>query len=240
MTETTTFEPTTARGKDLRDLVLAHIRAQTAGEDTDRTDTTHAGNWNQGTWGDFDMDKVEALGAIPDGIDWAHATADEMPALDPATAHECGTAFCFAGHTVLAVGDRPIVDRLGGVNQVITADTGERLLVSERAADLLDLDLTEAGALFGAHNTLDDLEQILARVDTGESVTRCVDCEELPWNCHEGGQTCSVCGLHESDCECCECCDECCECCDECGEHPCECCGGCDRAPGECECDDED
>lgn len=83
----------------------------------------------------------------------------------------CGTTLCFAGWTVIAAGaefasDNPmhtgygcVIDDLGGVTDIPIW-----------AANALDLSFFEAGELFSASNTLEDLRAIVERHCAVEAV----------------------------------------------------------------------
>ncbi|UJE15728.1 hypothetical protein SEA_LIGMA_74 [Gordonia phage Ligma] len=102
-----------------------------------------------------------------------------------------------------------------------------KVFISGRAADLLDLDAGTADVLFDGSNTLADLRELVGRIERDETIIdiKCDSCDAYPWKC-EGGPVCGECNEHEEDCACtmCENCDrnvdagDCwCEECDECG-----------------------
>lgn len=94
---------------------------------------------------------------------------------------DCGTAYCFAGTAVhLAHPDatpafNTLWDRTAFMNvpTVITA-AGRTLMsqvdIQQEATEVLDLYRHEAGVLFSAHNTLEDLRQMVADLIAGEQI----------------------------------------------------------------------
>lgn len=212
-----TFETTEMRGLPLLQHVLSIIEREADALDVDELET-HAGLWDQSTWGDIARsDRFHEIVATQKPNSSGVVTVE----LAPENAIECGTSFCFAGHTVLRAGDRPLFtfnqDYPGTAKMfdVVTSDDKRRMHVSTRAAELLELDATTADILFDAENNLDDIREIVRRVETGENVHRCADCDEPVWRCAEGAHTCATCYLHSVDCECCDHCQslaEDCEC----------------------------
>lgn len=179
------FTPTTTRGKELRHLVLERIEREVekAGKGPD---VTYAGAWDQHRWGELDPDKLREFG-IPDKV--------SRVAVPPEVAAECGTSFCFAGHTLVMVGDRLLLDgstpawatsRL--VFNVEPFDSDEPMGIRPRATQLLELTVDQADVLFDEENTLTDIREILARIDDGEAFFRCSGCGEYEWQCECGYQ----------------------------------------------------
>lgn len=88
----------------------------------------------------------------------------------------CGTAMCFAGHTAVLAGARPILsltdyERSGNGGRVgvpfatvMLPDSDETKYVDTYAAGLLGLDTEDADDLFSATNTLEDLQHLVAEI----------------------------------------------------------------------------
>lgn len=210
----TEFTPVTARGRELRQLVLERIEREVRLAEVHETNdgdlvswdqATRAGLWDQGTWGRLDGNKLLTF-----GVELSSYT--DQVEVAPEVAVECGTSFCFAGHASVMVGDRPILTLTNyGANtaEMLTVkpfDAPDRVLsVSERASELMELTPVQSQALFAAENTLDDIRTILRRIDDGLEISRCDDCEEFTWNCDYDGVVCSRSGEHEEECACIDC-----------------------------------
>ncbi|URM86173.1 hypothetical protein SEA_BIGGITYBASS_74 [Gordonia phage BiggityBass] len=244
---TTEFTPTTNRGTALLHEVMGLIEAEVAAEAQAQQQMTDwlandssARHWDQGDWLQADLGKIAdrvnlvALATTELGLPDATALTEyegEFVHIDlpPTVRNMCGTAGCFAGHAVMAVGDMPHLTALVGdilgrepvevsMHQVTTYDTGDTLMVEDRAAALLEIGQGTADVLFNASNTLADLRAIVEIIDAhgsiDESRDMCGDCGEWRWRCEYNGETCGVCGEHEVECAC------------EADEHWCESCGG--------------
>ncbi|WAB09579.1 hypothetical protein SEA_WOOPER_76 [Gordonia phage Wooper] len=216
---TPTFEPTTLRGHALLRHVLEVVEAEARGDGYGDIDQiSKAGHWDQGTWGEIDAEEL-----IEAGVDFAklavEAGGESGRAVDltlPTTPlNLCGTACCFAGHTALQVGDRPVVNV--EVDHALRNDLGSLTImdvrpvdnpdvtvsVSTRAMDLLGLDHEEADVLFEANNTLADLRVMVDWICSGRTVDECPACGQRPWDCDQSGEACEDRNEHLDDCECC-------------------------------------
>lgn len=199
----TDFKPTELRGTDLLVYVLELIKDQEA----------LRGAWDQGEWGRLmlteDMIKQAETFEVSRSVE-GHIRKEYL--LDPAliegqiaTSPHCGTAMCFAGHTALLAGAKPIIttsfapdpgeDWWFGTVRVqgeggVTFDRH----VSTYAQELLGLSESDAESLFSGDNTLDDLEHLVGEiVEHGEIVTERCYSGPWPWT----GTQCGACGACE-------------------------------------------
>ncbi|QDF17604.1 hypothetical protein SEA_YAGO84_73 [Gordonia phage Yago84] len=229
------FAPSTNRGTALLHEIMALVEAEVAAEAQAQQQMTDwlasyssARHWDQGDWLQANLGAVSdsvnlvALATADLGLPDATALADyegEFVHIDlpPTVRNLCGTAGCFAGHAVMAVGDMPHLSALVGdilgheridvsMHQVTTYDTGDTLMVEDRAADLLGIDTTTADVLFNASNTLADLRAIVETIDRHGNIDEirdmCADCGEWKWRCAFDAETCPECDEHEVDCTC--------------------------------------
>lgn len=87
----------------------------------------------------------------------------------------CSTGMCFAGHAAIISGARWKVSEwhdsllYAELETVITPD-GKELTAEEAAIDALGLDKKDADALFHGDNTLALLEEMVERIQAGESI----------------------------------------------------------------------
>lgn len=206
----TTFKPTKLRGTELLNYVLGLIQDQVRHANLrDARTAARGGAWDQGSWGKF---------MVTDSL-LAHSTVTDMEAtpppgsrvrrefvIDPADIEaqisdnpQCGTAMCFAGHTAILAGGKPVFSTAYGIDPgeelsfgtVRTADGGDRH-VSTYAAELLGLDTVDADELFSGDNTLEDLEKLVADITAngGElTIERCYSEAAWPWR----NQACGSC-----------------------------------------------
>jgi hypothetical protein len=227
------YEPTPLRGLDLLDHVMALVEAEAAAHQASEDDEA-AGLWSQKVWGELDVEKLQARGVPPEPYPVGDFFRLRLDLVEPEVALECGTAFCFAGHTVLAVGDRLTGLSSAGMghngrlsmDRVVPRElytslggtpSGYRgIRVPDRAAELLDIDYQVANALFEPDNTLADLRTLVAAIHAGtvdDLVEECEACGEYLYRCSEDGKVCNACEEHVVDCTCCA----------DCGEDACMC-----------------
>ena len=159
---------TDKRGHELLVFILDRIKREAAdtlnhqpGEDN------VAGLWNQSTWGVFDLKELSDHGLLS-------VTREGATVTDARALNECGTACCFAGHTVLAAGDlvpvHPVVpaDHVVEYNWAsVIAPNGLRTPVDVRAAELLGIGADDAEVLFRSSNTLEALEVVVKAILEG-------------------------------------------------------------------------
>ena len=170
---------TDKRGLALLRHVMDHIEQQAASVHAPAQED-HAGTWNQNDWAVFDPQNVADL--PPDGSDTGNLNMfTTLRVLSPEDAHLCGTAFCFAGHTCLAVGDSFLVefdeDEAASYRVIVSpGPVAQSDIIANRATQLLDLDDETTTVLFRAHNTLADLRAMVETIEeTGELIC-CQSC----------------------------------------------------------------
>ena len=85
------------------------------------------------------------------------------------SANLCGTAFCFAGHTILEAGDTMLVDTEEDMATYCRTPDGRVLTIDDRAQELLGLDADQALTLFGGSAGNGDLNEYkdLFNLETG-------------------------------------------------------------------------
>ncbi|UYL88182.1 hypothetical protein SEA_EVAA_71 [Gordonia phage Evaa] len=235
------------RGTELRHAIMERIEAEYAAatkraeEHTDHyvvpdTDDERAGHWDQGVWGRFSPADAIRLGLLDPDVpiedSGSHYPGGSIVALESvdfealASSDEpvCRTAMCFAGHAVVAVGDKPIFGTSSSavghtlsdltehyelfMDKVMPIDggyLGKATSVRERAAELLGLGYGESAILFNAANSLEDLRELNTRLDNGKTIEKCSDCEEFEDEC-ECVTDCDECGYSEDNCSCCSTC----------------------------------
>lgn len=94
--------------------------------------------------------------------------AEELEKQVPARVPACGTAACFAGHAVLIAGHQ--VDTQCDAVVIEDGPKVQYRAIRDVAVDLLGLTMEQAVRLFAAHNTIDNLWEILAEYSGGEIV----------------------------------------------------------------------
>jgi hypothetical protein len=107
--------------------------------------------WNQGTWIGTACDEDGVPDRLtPQVIDYIQT--NQVPPWN------CGTAYCVAGHAALATGAKLTPYQVAAVERrYLETDTvvvnGQEWPVEDYAADVLDLDGSQASVLFAGHNT---------------------------------------------------------------------------------------
>jgi len=85
--------------------------------------------------------------------------------------NECGTAYCFAGHTVIMSGWRVLFEPYGNGNLWAGAcknpETGARVTISKAAAGLLGISPELARMLFNETNSADFLRFLVDEIIEG-------------------------------------------------------------------------
>lgn len=188
--------PTNLRGKELLLHIMKLVEAEYAsGPAVDDIYGNKAGHWDQHTWMDVNPDAYNDDSSIDcasqmtqdnciDNNNPAYLHHPELKALYRITlpyipTNSCGTAGCFAGHTVAAVGDSASVYmfgdevdsdghiNLGGsklkINRVIPVEGGPELEVPTRARKLLGLTVDQAEELFSSRNSIHQLRALVDR-----------------------------------------------------------------------------
>lgn len=215
---TTPTKPADLRGHELLRHVLAIIEQQIADESKRRDSTywgtggaTEAGTWNQATWG-YLTDSVLADAHVVDSFSstyWSDqiVTVDGLADLVMAD-NACGTAMCFAGHTVVLTDQPVLVNRESGLFEGVVVDKDTSMSVGIAAKELLGLTHEQADALFDGDNTIEDIRAIIALIEIDGSLDDCSCCGRSPWRC-EDCNPCPGCAEmtnnesgHCDDCEC--------------------------------------
>lgn len=118
------------------------------------------------------LDYVVANPERHDQRDWGRAVAGsvvtEMIEHGLTEAGECGTTACYAGWAALFGGGRPSQDCeccSPGESWRWVKWNGEDFPIQDAAAEILGLTVAQAGAMFSATNTRDDLAAMVARLD---------------------------------------------------------------------------
>lgn len=166
------IEVTDLRGHALLRYVMELIEGEVGDiTDAEADATQRGGRWNQWLWGQFE---------VPDGVELEQVQG--FLALPEGVAATCGTAMCFAGHTIAAAGARPVfVDcerpthEMGMFGVLINEDVEA---VSTAASRLLGLNLREADRLFNENNSLSDVRSIVAKI-LRVGVDRTMDTDEV-------------------------------------------------------------
>lgn len=176
--------PTNLRGKELLLHIMKLVEAEYAsGPAVDDIYGNKAGHWDQHTWMDVNPDAynddISILRVSPAYLHHPELKALYRITLPYIPTNSCGTAGCFAGHTVAAVGDSASVYmfgdevdsdghiNLGGskleINRVIPVEGGPELEVPTRARKLLGLTVDQAEELFSPRNSIHQLRALVDR-----------------------------------------------------------------------------
>lgn len=135
--------------------------------------------WDQSTWGRLDadspfwsIDKALESVRVPKEAEDEGMWDDELKNVSPLTDIDlatygpqlasCGTTFCFAGHTVLEVGDAMLVSTVDFQARLCRTQEGEIRHIYHRAKELLGLTEEQAGDMFSAGiEDLNDLKRVI-------------------------------------------------------------------------------
>ena len=181
------FKPSKNRGKKLLREVLDLIEKEVASAGKAlNSQVTEAAGWKQRRWGELDLTDAEVETATP--------FEDGYAKINAAVAYQsCGTTGCVAGHTAMLVGDSPLVwhdyileGKLVDWERVVPVDgenKGEATWASERAAELLGLDGSDADILFEASNSIADVRKYITRLLNDKPITQCWDCDQYDDEC---------------------------------------------------------